>query len=177
MAGATSALYRSVVEADHRPERSFGPDDAAGGDVELFGTLVDDLLEVSPPQLVARYGELSPALRGIYLWLLTHSRKVAATQRLPLLAQAFQLLGDRPILCLDLAREFRSRGRSADALTLLRRYNEQRPWSLAGWLERLDQLVQQRELSAARSVLAEALTHNPGVAALERLRGGPPDTA
>jgi len=171
MAAATAGLYEQVADADPRGERNLGPDDLPEGDRELFGALVDDLLESNPPRLVNRNGELSPRARGIYLWLLTHSGRVAPAQALPLLAQSFQLLGDRPILLLDLARAFRGAGRASDATTLLARYNDRRPWSLVGWFERLDLLVAGGDAAGARAVLHEALAHNPGVPALEGLRG------
>ncbi len=171
MASATQALYREVAAEDRLAERSFRPEDLEGGDVDLFGMLVDDLLEGQPPRLVSRHGELSPRLQGIFLWLLARTGRVPARPSLAALARALQLLGDRPVVCLDLARALRGGGRSAQALPLLIRYTQLRPWSLAGWVERIDLLAQAGQPGPALEALDEALVHCPGVPALSDLRG------
>lgn len=171
MATANEQVYLQVGADDHRSERSFWPEDAEGGDLDLFGTLVDDLLEGQPPRQVSRYGELAPGLRGIYLWLAARSGRLPAPQRLPALAQALQLLGERPVVCLDLARELRAGGRASQALRLLVHYNQLRPWSLAGWVERVDLLMQSRQPSAALEAVEGALAAIPGAQPFVDLRG------
>lgn len=170
MAAATREVYLEVGAADHRSERNFRPEDAEGGDLELFGTLVDDLLEGQPPRQVSRYGELAPGLRGIYLWLAARSGRLPAQQRLPALAQALRLLGERPVVCLDLARELRAGGRASQALRLLVHYNQLRPWSLVGWVERVDLLMQSRQPSAALEAVEGALAAIPGAPPFVDLR-------
>jgi len=102
MADRTQSVYQQILNATSPAPRSFSPADLAIGDIRLFGELVDDMLESSPPKRLSEVADLPPRMQGILYWLLVASGKAHPDKRIDLLAAARQRLGNRFILNLRL---------------------------------------------------------------------------
>lgn len=154
MVSAQRAAYDAVFAAPPIV-RSFRPED------------VPDLPELARRIDALRTGRLdvaglSPGAEAVLLWFVAENLLVPDDRRVPFLRRAIGLLGERPLLCLALARAARHRGQIELAMAGWRKVNVLFPELVTPFLERADHHIRSRDLDAARHVLNELLIATPG---------------
>lgn len=160
LASRTEAVYARVLAAP--PVRSFGPQDLEPAAAAHFAQLVDDLTEEHPPQRLAEASQLPPRAQAVFMWLQSRYILSQPQQRIVLLRDAIAVLGERPILMLDLGQVLRETEQHQEALAVMRRATELRPFSLAAWVEGIGLLINEGELRLALDWSRRALQALPG---------------
>ena len=172
MAGHTEDLYRVLTDSPEHQRRSFSPTDIAGGDIELFGAIVDDLLESTSPQLLGRIAELSGPMQGIIHWLLVDSGKARPDLRVAMLETARAHLGDRFILNLRLGEVLAEAGRFSDAVPALERARLAFPDNVTPVQALAEAWLQLGRRDQAAAIVRQGAQSNPSSAFLSSLADG-----
>ncbi len=160
------ALYADL-EARGPAYRNLGPTDLEGTDVELFGLLVDQLLDARPPTGLERIEAIEGPAKGILYWLLVDQELVPEPNRKLLLQAAVALLGERHELCLALGRAHLRAGEAPAAAHWLDRATQLDPGNLAPYPELLELLLKHGQAPRALEVLERGCAAVPGYALLE----------
>ena len=135
--------------------------DLEAGDVQLFGEIVDDILERHPPQRLGEIDQLTPPMQGMIYWLLVDSGKARPDKCIPLLQAASDRLGSRFILNLRLGEHLLEAGKFTEAIQSLERARLSDPANIAPILSLATAWIQIRRPDMARKVIQEGITHSP----------------
>ena len=170
MAERTTELYASLLHTPSTQHRSFFPKDVADGDIRLFGSIVDDILESNPPRELSAIDKLSPPMQGIVYWLLVNTNKAQEAMKTKLLMAAKARLGDRFILNLRLGERLLQTGQAQTAIPVLSTAMKQSPDNVAVVMALMDAYIQTNQPQKAAEVAQIGANHVPTCEFLQKMR-------
>ena len=166
MAQRTSSLYETLLRAPSTHHRSFFPRDLVDGDLRLFGTIVDDILESNPPRELSAIENLTPSMQGIVYWLLVNTGKAQESMKTKLLTAARARLGERFILNFRLGERLLETGKTQAAIPPLHAAMQHSPDNVAVVMALMDAFIQTKQPQQAAEVARIGVRHNPTCAFL-----------
>lgn len=169
MAERTTELYTSLLQDQPTVPRSFCPEDLADGDLRLFGTVVDDILDSNPPRKLPAIDHLTPAMQGIAYWLLVNRGKVQDSMKTKLLMAAKSRLGERFILNLRLGERLLETGQPTMAIPVLNAAMQQSPDNVSVIIALMDAYIQIQQPQRAAVVAQIGVQHAPMSAYLRKV--------